>query len=499
MPKNATFELFKQEIQQSQSTLDLINSLEQNQFNLVQLHELIHWASDNQYRSLLVIFFLNKLKENDTLCASVLNRLALAHPHHPIQKSQHQEDCLIFAIYCFLNGSQKKGLYLSYINLLTTQLLNQYYPFSLQTLQGLTLLLLRAELDPDVDEQLVAILFCHKVNEDKSPFAQVVQSIGQQGGIANYQQVINLSQWALTKLDAQKNQHIISSLQTAIKEAQLELELSQHTDFFSQLFGHFTRCFTYGWTGFFKPNLPTYVKLAAPDLIENREVYPQPLADFYSVAHFDLLVDTTLRYSNEQPKRNHNTANSTLLSSAHFQLMEMLFVNDFHKEIQEILHQQCATETSASYISLRHVETLELVSQQEDINEEELEASEIEEDSPFYGLIDSPASHSFDNSKHKVDDKQATTFIDTAKDFVNTATEYAEELVDNLKGIEEINTAKDIVGTASDYAGQMLSAFGEVPGWTKNMFFSISKPLLCTATNRIENKQTQSKQADSWL
>lgn len=478
MPKNTPFELFKQDTQQSQSTIDVLNSLEQNQFSLAQLHELIHCTPDNQNRSLLVVFFLNKLKEDERLFSTLVNRLFSTHPYHPIQKIQHQEDCLVFAIYCFLNGSQKKGQYLSYINLLTAKLLNQYYPFSLQSLKGLTLLLLRAEIDSQLSEQLLSLLFCHKMQEDKSPFAQVLQAIGLQGGRANYQQVIDLSQWALTKLDPHKNKHIIANLQTAIEEASLELEISQHTDFFSQLIGHFKRCFSYGWSGFFTPNAPTYVKLADPDLIEDIPVFAKPMNDFYSVAHFDLLVETTLLYSKEQAEINLNPFKQMSGMVTHFQLMELLFVNDFHQEIQEILHKECHEETFAACIN-HDID-------KQNANEEYSDTLEIDEDSPFYGLIDPSESKSIDSSQNIAADEHDTNVVDTAKDF----TDYA---------MEGINATKELVDTATGYAGQVFSGIGDVPAWTSNLFFSVSKPLLCTISKSIEEKPASQSKSDRWV
>ncbi|MGL5743307.1 MAG: hypothetical protein ACRCXC_12645 [Legionella sp.] len=60
-------------------------------------------------------------------------------------------------------------------------------------------------------------------------------------------------------LNPTQHPEITQVAQHALSEAQLELNFTRDQGFFSGLFKHIKRCWTYGWTGFFKPNLPTYV------------------------------------------------------------------------------------------------------------------------------------------------------------------------------------------------------------------------------------------------
>lgn len=489
MTKQAMFELFKQDIDKCQSSMELLGNLASNQFSFTQLFELIQTTSNSQNQALLITYFINNLKNEEDTYNKLVRLLAWTHPHHPINAAHHLEDCLVFAIYCYLNGSTKKAEHIAYINLLTKALLNKNYPLTLPTLHGL--LLCCESLDELVHEDLMNLLFCQRRQVNSTPFVQVLQLIGHRGGSANYQQVITLGEKALEVLDPKLNQYLIETINTALTEAHLELELSQDTGFWTQLFGHFRRCFTYGWSGFLNPNPPTYVRVAEnnlQDAPQQQSPYPNPLINFYSVAHFDSLVETTWWYFKTQQKDDYSELTNHQELEDSLKIMEMLMVNDFYKDINEIVHNDSIEVMDLTVV----IDKSQEESMDETLFEKEpsfeadlprmdsLSVIDDDDDSPFYGfnvpkVIAEPAKVSIPKEKD---------FLDEAKDMIESASTYAEGMVEEMKIMEDINTVKEYVSSASTYAGQLWSGLS---GWTTNSFFALSNPLSCTSKS-VEDK-----------
>ncbi len=88
---------------------------------------------------------------------------------------------------------------------------------------------------------------------------KTIQHFGMQGTLNGYQQVIDMCEMALEKLDSVRHSKAIYDAKTALREAQIELAYKQNKSFFSTIIYFITRCWVYGWTGFFIPNEPTYV------------------------------------------------------------------------------------------------------------------------------------------------------------------------------------------------------------------------------------------------
>lgn len=103
------------------------------------------------------------------------------------------------------------------------------------------------------DEHISYCLFL--VNAEKT-----IQYIGLKGSVEHYKQVIDLCTLAQKKLDPSRHPDIITTAKTALFEAKIELAFAEDKGFFSRLFRRFKRCWAYGWTGFFTPNKPSYVR-----------------------------------------------------------------------------------------------------------------------------------------------------------------------------------------------------------------------------------------------
>jgi hypothetical protein len=111
------------------------------------------------------------------------------------------------------------------------------------------------------DEQIRGWLF-------KYDAERTIKHFGQQAGVKNYKLVIELCTEVLKKLDPTKDEAKIKIANQALSEAKLELEFSENSGFFAQLFHRFIRCWKSGWTGFFSPKLPVYV---APFYTQSKE------------------------------------------------------------------------------------------------------------------------------------------------------------------------------------------------------------------------------------
>lgn len=118
---------------------------------------------------------------------------------------------------------------------------------------------------PDLyDEQ---ISYCMLVFDAK----KTIQYFGMQSSAENYNHVLNLCSWALKRLDPKKHENIISIVTQAQSEAKIELNFQEEKGFFARLFERFKRCWIYGWSGFFSPNLPVYVSPAYLEKVNSTE------------------------------------------------------------------------------------------------------------------------------------------------------------------------------------------------------------------------------------
>ena len=138
-------------------------------------------------------------------------------------------------------------------------------------------LMIRPELDLTVREAIFASFLHYPDLYDKHiaytmflfDAQRTIQHFGLKGSEKNYHQVVDLCVCALEKLDPYEHQEIIKIATTAKAEAELELNFNEERGFFANLFRRLKRCWISGWTGFFSPNLPTYVAPASTSSDQN--------------------------------------------------------------------------------------------------------------------------------------------------------------------------------------------------------------------------------------
>ena len=150
--------------------------------------------------------------------------------------------------------------------------------------------MLKNDIDPAIREAIFVALLRYPVVYDRQISSKLLQynapraihHFGLKGGEQNYRQVINLCTLALDKLDSNDDYEIIQVANTARAEAELELNFNEERGFFANLFRRLKRCWISGWTGFFSPNLPTYVIQASTaveqdaTVITNKGQKPRP-------------------------------------------------------------------------------------------------------------------------------------------------------------------------------------------------------------------------------
>ncbi|WP_454786142.1 hypothetical protein [Legionella sp. WA2024007413] len=152
-----------------------------------------------------------------------------------------------------------------------------------QAIHHIGFMLSRPELDPIIKEILFTAFLNHPLFFDEQVSYQlflfdakrVLRYFGLRGGEENYQHVINLCTLALKNLNSEKNPQIIQIAQQALSEARQELIWIKHQGFFATLIKWLKRCWTYGWTGFFKPNSPDYVVPESLSFIQNNKNVPK--------------------------------------------------------------------------------------------------------------------------------------------------------------------------------------------------------------------------------
>jgi hypothetical protein len=132
-------------------------------------------------------------------------------------------------------------------------------------------LMLNAELESPIKEAIFTSflnfpdLYDKRISYTMMVFdaKRTIQHFGLKGGEKNYTQVINLCSSVLKIPAAAEHQDIIKIATTAKSEAEIELAFNEERGFFANLFRRFKRCWISGWTGFFSPNLPTFVAPAS--------------------------------------------------------------------------------------------------------------------------------------------------------------------------------------------------------------------------------------------
>ncbi|MDR3441536.1 MAG: hypothetical protein P4L65_00825 [Legionella sp.] len=153
-----------------------------------------------------------------------------------------------------------------------SQLVDDYLEYHTQqkntvALHHLSALLAREELNPQVKNTLYSALLRQPMLHDEQisyglllyDVSKTIKYYGMQGGVNNYKMVLKLCALELKKLNAEENQDLIKIIQKAQYEANTELGFSKEQGIFSGFIKHIKRCWIYGWTGFFTPNLPLYV------------------------------------------------------------------------------------------------------------------------------------------------------------------------------------------------------------------------------------------------
>lgn len=156
-----------------------------------------------------------------------------------------------------------------------------------KSLHNLTFLLGRKDIEPTKQQVIFEAFLKHPSLQDEETSNHLfhynpqryIETYGMKGGKLNYQRVIQICTWVLPKLDS-KQQKMMFDLATQAKgEAELELTFEEETGFFSWLFRRLKRCWISGWTGFFSPNLPKYVRPASANITATEtEPNVQPIA-----------------------------------------------------------------------------------------------------------------------------------------------------------------------------------------------------------------------------
>lgn len=158
-----------------------------------------------------------------------------------------------------------------------------------RSLHYMAFLLIRAEVNAQVKETLFSTFLSHPELYDEQIACylflydgiRLIKYFGMQGGTENYKRVIQLSDWALNKLNVTEHKVLSEMASQAKLEAEQELTFKPSNDFFSMIFNRLKRCWLYGWTGFFKPNDPQFVLSAdnsevIPDTSEQVQIIPPP-------------------------------------------------------------------------------------------------------------------------------------------------------------------------------------------------------------------------------
>ncbi len=159
----------------------------------------------------------------------------------------------------------------------------------LKALYHTSTLMTRQELDPSIKEAIYESFLAYPNLYDEHiaycmflfNAQKTVQHFGLRGTKEGYNQVINLCNWALKKLDPKRHEEIITNAKTALFEAKTELAFAEDNGFFSRLFRRFKRCWIYGWTGFFTPKSPVYVlpmtNTTQPPIAQQQSIQPTHL------------------------------------------------------------------------------------------------------------------------------------------------------------------------------------------------------------------------------
>ncbi|KTD15117.1 Dot/Icm T4SS effector [Legionella gratiana] len=152
-----------------------------------------------------------------------------------------------------------------------------------QAIHHLGFMLTRPELETTVKEAIFTTFLNYPSFFDEQISYQlflfdakrIIRYFGLRGGKENYQRVVDLCTLALKNLNSEKNPEIIQIAQKALSEARLELSFTKEQGFFSGVIKLIKRCWTYGWTGLFKPNLPEYVAPESWTLEESPKKSPR--------------------------------------------------------------------------------------------------------------------------------------------------------------------------------------------------------------------------------
>lgn len=208
-------------------------------------------------------------------------KLPPTNPEYPKQPTMPEECAWLKSIISQQKSINQFEYFLRYYkegNVSIKKVVNDYLGYFTQTepseartkaIHHLGILLLRNELCREarealfsgflhypelLDEQIRNCLFFYDATK-------TIKYFGMQGGIANYQIIVNLCTFALDKLKPElaQNQARLKIAQEAKAEAEFELTLNQDTGFFSGIRKFIKRCLIYGWHGFFSPNLPKYM------------------------------------------------------------------------------------------------------------------------------------------------------------------------------------------------------------------------------------------------
>lgn len=190
-------------------------------------------------------------------------------PEHPIIKELTRRNKSVKSFDYFLMHYQGDGNKIQAV-------VKDYLAFHVQEgctenrrvpLHHLSILMTRPEMSASIKEALyTAFLNYPDLYDEQISYSMLlfdakktILHFGMQGGTEHYNHVINLCEWSLKKLDPQKHDEIIQMVTQAQSEAKRELGFYEADGFFARLFQRLIRCWVYGWTGFFTPNVPVYV------------------------------------------------------------------------------------------------------------------------------------------------------------------------------------------------------------------------------------------------
>lgn len=238
------------------------------------------------------------------------------------------------------------------------------------------------------DESILYFLFIYDAT-------RLITHIGSQREEEKYQHIINITTTVLNRLDPINDKALVDIAKRAQWEAEQELSFKPANGFFSRIYNLIKRCWIYGWTGFFVPNMPLYVCPAfseAPSensidadyteiiLPQNKRMETQSLLLLvkkiqspYSIAALDEIVEALQLFALEQ----QTDQEIEIRRAVHDLFHQILYENNTNPILKPWV------ETKQHYFIANRCRLLECLLEKNMITEDELLFSSIDDESPI--------------------------------------------------------------------------------------------------------------------